>query len=113
MQRFLARYYLGFTSSNGDTVKRTIKVRLDQASVSMLSQLCGEASDTVLNENNGFTLEWSCNLFSSDSIVLNENRIARIIVVSLTEKIAMIKPYGFLVKPFDDWLYLEKKFATS
>ena len=33
MQRFLARYYLGFTPSNGDTVKRNIRVRLDQASV--------------------------------------------------------------------------------
>ena len=84
------------------SVKRTIRVRLHQAPVSMLPQLCDEASDTVLIENNGFTLEWSCKLFSSDSIVLNENRIARTIVMPLTEKIAMVKPYGFFVKPFDD-----------
>ena len=32
-------------------------------------QFCDDASDPVLIENNGVTLEWGCNLFSSDSLL--------------------------------------------
>ena len=52
-----------------------IRVRLQQASASTLRQLCNDASDTILIENNGVTPEWSCNSFSSDTIIFNENRI--------------------------------------
>ena len=44
-----------------------------------LRQLCDDASDTILIENIGGAPEWSCNPFSSDSIVFNENSIASVI----------------------------------
>ena len=45
----------------------------------MLRQLCDDASDTALIENNGVTAEWGCNPFSSDFIVFNESSIASVI----------------------------------
>ena len=44
-------------------------------SESKLRQLCDDARDTVLIENNGATSVWVCNLFSSDSIAFNDNSI--------------------------------------
>ena len=41
--------------------------------------LFDDASHSVLIENNGVAPDWACNLFSSDSIVFNENRIASVI----------------------------------
>ena len=41
----------------------------------MLGQICDDASDTVLIENNGVAPDWGCNTFSSDIIVFNENSI--------------------------------------
>ena len=55
-----------------------LRVRFHQVSVSMLQQLCDDASDTVLIENNP---EWGCNPSSSDSNVFNEKSIASIIAV--------------------------------
>ena len=52
-----------------------VRVHLHQASVSTMRQLCDDASDSDLIENNGVTPDWGCNPFSSDSLVLNENRI--------------------------------------
>ena len=59
----------------------TFRVRLHQASASMLRQLCDDACDSVLIEINGITPEWVCNPFSSGSTVFNENRIASVIAV--------------------------------
>ena len=42
-------------------------------------QCCDDACDSVLIENNGVAPEWVRNPFSSDSTVLNENKIASII----------------------------------
>ena len=50
------------------------------------SQLCNDASDSAVIENNRVTTEWDCNPFSSDSIVFNENSITRIIAVSSLTK---------------------------
>ena len=44
-----------------------------QASASTLQQLCDDASNTVLIENNGVAPDWSCYPFLSNSIVINEN----------------------------------------
>ena len=41
--------------------------------------LFDDASHSVLIENNGVAPDWACNLFSSDSIVFNENSIASVI----------------------------------
>ena len=38
-----------------------LKAYLHQASSSALQELCDDAGDTVLNENDGVTPEWSCN----------------------------------------------------
>ena len=56
-----------------------LKTRLHKASESTLRQLCDDASDTVLVEHNGVTLDWGCNPFSSNSIVFNENSIASVV----------------------------------
>ena len=58
-----------------------LRVCLHQASAlaSTLQQLCNDACDSVLIENNGVAPEWGCNLFSSDSTNFNENRIASVI----------------------------------
>ena len=56
-----------------------VRARLHQASASTLQQLCDDACDSVLIENNGVTPEWGCNLFSSDSTDFNENKIASVI----------------------------------
>ena len=45
----------------------------------MLQQLCYDASDTVLIENNGVARKWVATPFWSYSIVFNENTIASII----------------------------------
>ena len=42
-------------------------------------QHCDDACDSVLIAKSGVTPEWGCNLFSSNSIVFNENRIASVI----------------------------------
>ena len=42
-------------------------------------QHCNDASNAAVIENNGVTLEWVFNSFSSDSIVFNENGIASVI----------------------------------
>ena len=52
---------------------------LHQASASMLRQLYDDACDSVLIENKRVAPEWGCNLFSSDSIVFNENTIISVI----------------------------------
>ena len=59
-----------------DAVTDAVRVILHQVSASMLRQLCDDACDTALIENNGVAPEWTCNPFSIDSIVFNENRIA-------------------------------------
>ena len=56
-----------------------LRTHLHQASVSKLWQLCDDASDSIHIKNNGVAPEWGCNLFSSDSTDLNENKIASII----------------------------------
>ena len=56
-----------------------VKARLHQVSASMLWQLCDDANNPFLIEKNGVTPEWGCNPFSSDSIVLNKNRIGSVI----------------------------------
>ena len=55
------------------------RVRLHQASASMPQQLCDDASNSVLIENNVVAPDWGCNPFSSDTVVFNENRITRMI----------------------------------
>ena len=45
----------------------------------MLQQLCHEASDTAVIENNGVIPELDCNPFSSDPVVFNENSIDSVI----------------------------------
>ena len=57
----------------------SLTASLHQASASMLRQLCDDASDTVLIENNRVLSEQGCNPISSDSIVFNENSIASIV----------------------------------
>ena len=44
---------------------------LHQASASTLRQLCDDASDSVLIENNGVTQNWSCNPILNDPIVFH------------------------------------------
>ena len=51
----------------------------NQASVSMLRQLCDDTSDTVLIENNGVAPEWGCKPYLSDSIIFSENSITSVI----------------------------------
>ena len=46
---------------------------LHQASASMLRQLCDDACNSILVENNGVAPEWGYNLFSSDSTDFNVN----------------------------------------
>ena len=53
----------------------TAKVPLHQVSASMLGQLCDNASDYVLTENNGVALELGCVLLSKKSIVFHQSRI--------------------------------------
>ena len=56
-----------------------VRAHLHQASASTLQQLSDDTCNSVLIENNGVTPEWGCNLFSSDSTDVNENRIASVI----------------------------------
>ena len=56
-----------------------LRAHLQQASASMLPQLCNDACDSVLIENNVVPPEWGCDPLSSDSTDSNENRIARVI----------------------------------
>ena len=56
-----------------------VRAHLHQASASTLRQLCDDDSSTVLIENNRVAPKWVCNLFSSDSTVFNENKIASVI----------------------------------
>ena len=55
-------------SSSIHVVKRLIRVRLHQTSASTLRQLCDDASDTALIENNGVASKWVAALFLTDSI---------------------------------------------
>ena len=69
-----------FLSSTQDgLVFRSLRAHLHQASASTLRQLCNEACDSVLIENNRVAPEWGCNPFSSDSTDFNENRITSVI----------------------------------
>ena len=62
-----------------------LRDHIHQASVSMLQQLCDDASDTVLIENNGVTQKWVATPIWSDSTVFDENIIASVIAeLSLT-----------------------------
>ena len=51
-------------------------MRLHQASASTLRQLCDDASDTALVENNGVTPDLGCNPFWSNSIGFNQSLVA-------------------------------------
>ena len=67
------------TSSVHRADAHSIRARLHQTSASTLRQLCDDANDSVLIENNGVTPEWGYKLFSRDSTDFNENRIASVI----------------------------------
>ena len=54
----------------------TVRVSLHQPSASTLQQVCDDAGDSVLIENNSVTWKWVAVPFWSDSIIFNENRIA-------------------------------------
>ena len=56
-----------------------LKVHLHQESASTLRQLCDDASDIVLIENNGVSQKCVATLILGDSIVFNGNRIASIV----------------------------------
>ena len=53
------------------------RLHLHKTSASMLQEICDDASNSVLIENNRVTAGWSCNSFSSVSIDFNENRIVQ------------------------------------
>ena len=57
----------------------TVRAHLHQASASTLQQLCDDACNSVVNENNGVTPEWDSNQSSNDSTDFNENRIVSVI----------------------------------
>ena len=56
------------------------RVRLRQTLALTLRQLCDEASDPVLIENNGVTSKWVATQFLTDSIVFHENSIDSVIM---------------------------------
>ena len=66
-------------SGSSPVFSLTLRAHLHQASVSTLRQLCDDASDSVLIENNGVAPEWGCYPFLSDSTDFNENRITSVI----------------------------------
>ena len=68
-----------FSSSFYHCDLEILRAHLYQASVSTLRQLCDDASDTVLMQNNGVARKWVVALFRSDSIVFNENSITSVI----------------------------------
>ena len=53
-------------------------------SASTLRELCDDASNSVLSENNGAAWKWVATVFWSDSLVFNENRIP-IVIAELLE----------------------------
>ena len=57
-----------------------VRAHLHQASKSTLRQLCDDASDTALIENNVMSRKWVATTLRNKSIVFNENGIASIIV---------------------------------
>ena len=62
-----------------------LRAHIHQVSASMLQQLCDDATDTVLIENNGVAQKWVATPIWSDSIVFYENIIASVIAeLSLT-----------------------------
>ena len=61
--------------TNNYTGSRLQPVPLGPVYTERQSQLCGDASDTVLFENNGVARKWVATPFWSDSIVSNENSI--------------------------------------
>ena len=61
------------------SVNYVLRARLHQTSVLTLQQLCNDASNTALIENNGVTLKWVATLFWSDSIDSNDSSISRVI----------------------------------
>ena len=69
-----------FFASN---VNADVRAHLHQALASTLRQLCNDASNSVLSENNGVAWKWVATLFWSDCIVFNENSITSIIKESL------------------------------
>ena len=58
---------------------RIFRARLHGASASPMWQLCNDASNSVLIQNNRVTPDLGCNPFWRNSIVCNENRITSII----------------------------------
>ena len=57
----------------------------------MLRQLCDDASNPVLIENNRVTSEWGCNPFWSDCNVINQTSIPSIIA-ALTLTLSVTEP---------------------
>ena len=81
-----------------------IRAHLHQASVSTLLQLCYDASDSLLIENNGVTQKWVTTVFWSDSITFNENRIIAEIVTALTLSARVNGPLQYSkIVPSRDW----------
>ena len=69
------------------------RVRLLQTSESTLRQLCDDASDPVLIENNGITRKWIATQFLTDSIVFRETSIGnRRVVAALTLTFCVNRP---------------------
>ena len=64
-------------------VKRLVRAHLHQRSPSTLRQLCDDASDIVLIQNNGVASKWVATPFWSDSIDSNESRITSVIATLL------------------------------
>ena len=62
----------------------SVRARSHRASESTVQQLCDDASDTVLIENNGVAPKRVATPIWSDSIVFNENSIASVITELLT-----------------------------
>ena len=62
--------------SNRNETAAWLKVHLHQMSASMLRQLCDDASNSVLIENNGVTPEWGCNPFLSDSQLFSMRKVS-------------------------------------
>ena len=51
-----------------------LRTRLHQASASTLQQLCDDASDSVLIENNGAASEWGCSIVAVLTLTLSVNK---------------------------------------
>ena len=56
-----------------------LRFHIHRASASTLRQLCDDASNTVLIENNGVIQKWVSTPIWGNSIIFNENRITNLI----------------------------------